>query len=653
MCSRFGLSALLSSFRRFLTTEKLLVALILGTDFEVVSYLSILRYESFTDAWDFGSYIQSVYTTIHGGVLLSTPNAFFYTGFPTTLLHSFLGVHFSPFLFALVPLFALFPAPETLLVLQTLVLSAGGIPVYWLARRRIGTEAAAVFLLVYLIYPPLLGLNLDDFHVESFLSTFMLFGVCLGIEGKWKLSALFFALAMTVIEEGGILVAFSIVFLTLYHRRQLTARMVVGAAGLLVACLAYSAAATYSRVFFGLDPSGFTMILNSANYSVLGASSTLQIPQAVLSSPGRALSALVFQAGAKIRWLSLIVGPAPFSLLFPEGFLMALPWLTGVFLSSYPGYYSIYSIQQSFIIFFLFPSAVLGLARLKPRNPKNLKVYLVLALFFGTSFAVVADFPSQVYGTSFNVTPHSLAIQNLVELVPPTASILTTSNIFPHVAQRFDAYVVPPPTLRSGYRAIATQILDVIRPQYILLDMGSPNGVVQSENTAILLNKINTSSYGAFAYDDKVILLKANYTALPEENDVQSVFNATNLVYDGHLVESQNDSSLYLPSGRSTQTMWFGPYIYLAPGAYDAYFTLRLDNALPATTPVISLDVSCGELVVLARTSLNGASFNGTNWTTFHLSFKISGLALFVQFRGLQPNSVVGIHLKDVEVVKT
>src|SRR5260221_1634180 len=78
---------------------------------------------------------------------------------------SHLTGHFDPILVVLSPLFLLYPFAETLLLLQTLWLCSGAVPVYRLARHHVEHRGAAVALAVaYLAYPALHGVNFFDFH---------------------------------------------------------------------------------------------------------------------------------------------------------------------------------------------------------------------------------------------------------------------------------------------------------------------------------------------------------------------------------------------------------------------------------------------------------------------------------------------------------
>lgn len=78
---------------------------------------------------------------------------------------SHLTGHFDPIIVLLSPLFLLYPFAETLLVLQTVWLAAGAIPVYLLVRHHTRHRGAALaFAVTYLAYPALHGVNFFDFH---------------------------------------------------------------------------------------------------------------------------------------------------------------------------------------------------------------------------------------------------------------------------------------------------------------------------------------------------------------------------------------------------------------------------------------------------------------------------------------------------------
>lgn len=622
----------------------------------VLSYLAVLRYDAFTDAWDFGGFVQSLSNATQGGFFLQTIDAYFAKGFPQTEVISFMGLHFSPILYLLVPIYALFPYPPTLLVIQAIALSLGVFPVFWLARRELGDAASIAFSIVYLIYAPLIGIALNDFHPEAFLVPTLMFAIYFGLDKRWTLAAPFFLLALLVIEESGILVFGVVMFLLVYHRAWRNRRFLFASILAMAGALAYSAIASQLVYYFGLDPTGFTLTLNSENYSILGATAALGVPAAILRSPGSIVDALAYQIQYKLSFLVDLLAPVGLlPIFYPEAFLMALPWLSIAFLSNYAGYYEIYGFHQAFVLFFVFPAAIIGLKRIKLRSPRIsprlLKGYLAVMLVVAVAFSATQSLPQSVYGTTFSPSQQNLIEDQMLGLIPPNASLLTTSDIFPHVADRIDVYTVPPSALRSGYLQVDDEILSHIQVQYILLNVGSQDGQITSETDAILASKVFNGSYGLLGYSDKIMLLEQGYRGQPLIYDNPAVYNATNLTFDSRYTTAEPNGTLCHAAGTNWNNVWFGPYTFLPPGNYTAEFTIRTGSQLSSGATVMRIDVVGNNLTELARQILTGSSFPDRGWQTFDLNFQLKNPTFEMQFRGVLPTNATSICLENVRVV--
>ena len=625
--------------------------MVIGDSF-ALSYLSALRYWSFTDAWDLGGFVQSIWSASHGGLLDYTVNSFFYVGFPGQLVHSFLGTHFSPFLFLLVPAYILAPSPVTLLVVQSVVVALGVLPIYWLAKSQLSKRAALGLGFAYMVYPPILGLALDNFHPEAFIPTLMMFAIYFAIEEKWLGAVLSSALVMSTIEQGGYLVAALGVFLILYHRGWRRRPLLAGLLLMIAVPIGYSIIATNIRTDFGLNPNGFTVTLNSNNFQVLGVNFSEQIPAGVIASPLRALEALVYDLPDKLDWLISVLAPVAFlPIIAPEALILGIPYLPVALLSNYAGYYSAYGIEQAFLIGSTFPATILGLQRMR-RNGINADRVVAVILVSSLVFAAVLDFPAGVYGNSLTVGTSAQAESRLVSLIPANASVLTTSDIFPHLGNRIDAYVVPPSTLREGYSAIDSAILSSIRPpDYVMLNLGSTSGNVLAEDNAILQYVTNHSAYGVLGYDDRVALFELGHTGPPTVMSFSTVFNSTNLEFSAPT--EGLGSELVYPSGSNARTMWFGPYTFLPEGNYTVTFDLNVSPAPPPDTAVLQVDaVWNGSSSVLADRTLYATGFANGNGV-FTLNFSISRPIVDLEFRGIDPTNMTTITLSGISVTPT
>jgi hypothetical protein len=147
------------------------------------------------------------------------------------------------------------------------------------------------------------------------------------------------------------------------------------------------------------------------------------------------------------------------------------------------------------------------------------------------------------------------------------------------------------------------------------------------------------------------MLLEQSYDGPPLLYDNPSLYNATNLVYSSS-TKAEPNGTLYFPPGTNWVNMWFGPYTFLPPGNYTVEYTLRVTSALPASAPVIRLDVDYGNLVTVTKQVLTGSDFPGTGYEKFSLNFELKQPEFDVQFRGMYPTNTTGIYLESLSVIE-
>ncbi|TPW18062.1 MAG: hypothetical protein FD129_127, partial [bacterium] len=88
-------------------------------------------------------------------------------------LHSQFGIHFSPFFLLVEPIYRWRPEASTLLYLQSAFLGLATLPLFALARRRIGTAGAGLLAMAWLLQPIVIGAPLTGFHDLSFAPFFL------------------------------------------------------------------------------------------------------------------------------------------------------------------------------------------------------------------------------------------------------------------------------------------------------------------------------------------------------------------------------------------------------------------------------------------------------------------------------------------------
>ena len=405
--------------------------------------------------FDLGDMVQAVWSTAHGHPLEVTHGATGEQGLR-------LAGHVDPFLVLLTPLWTLWPSPLVLALAQIVVVALGALPVFWLARRRIGSERTAGLLaLGYLAYPWVATSAVGAIHPVTFAITFLLFCIWFLETDRLVPFLVFALLTLSTGELMGLPIAALGVWYALARGRRLAGGG-IALLGVLWTLLAIyvivPASAGGHSIFYGF-------------YDQVGGS-----PQGVvrklLTDPLTVLGALVEGHDfAYLVWLGL---PLLFLFLLSPGLAaVALPQLLANGLSDFksmtdPRYHSVAAIVP-----FLFAATVLGLSRLsESRRALAAAGVLVCSATLGL---VVGPWPRAVgakpLGGRENVSAERIAaLDRAIASIPDRAPLTMTNAAGAHLSARRYVYSVP--------------VLG--RAEWVLVDRGDP--WVVSKNSPILTN---------------------------------------------------------------------------------------------------------------------------------------------------------------------
>jgi uncharacterized membrane protein len=378
--------------------------------------------------FDLGNMVQAVWSTTQGRALEMTDGS---TGEQMVRL----GAHVDPFLILLAPLWAVWPSPLSLAFAQIAVVSLGALPVFWLARRHIGSERSAGLLaLGYLAYPWLAWSAVGAIHPVTFAIPLYLLCVWFLDSGRLLPFAVCALLAMSTGELMGLPVAALGVWYALARARRLTGAAIAvgGAAWSFVAVyVVVPAARGDSSMYYGF-------------YDEVGGS-----PQGVVrmlfTSPGTVLGALVeVHDLVYLVWLGLpLLG---LFVLAPGLALVGLPQLLVNLLSDFrlmsdPRYHSIAAVVP-----FLIGATVLGIARLRAER-RGLAVAAILVVSCTLALAVGP------WSRAIGVTPlggreaisaaRVDALRDALALVPEGAPVTSSNLVGAQLSARRHVYSVP------------------------------------------------------------------------------------------------------------------------------------------------------------------------------------------------------------------
>ena len=243
--------------------------------------------------------------------------------------------------------------------IQAIVLALGALPVFWLARKHIGSERAALGLaLVYLIYPPLQWLALDEFHPGALGCSLLLFAFWYLDEDRLVPFIIFALLACTTREEMPLVVAGMGIWYALTRKRWKFG-LSVAALGVAATALIVTLVTPYFRHGAPLSFYG--------RYKDVGGSPREAV-QMIFTHPIRVLQ-IVFDYRGVRYLLALFLPLAGLCFLAPLALIPLLPLLAVNLLSSAHGQTSIHFHYTAGEIPILIAATVLGVAWLARRRP--------------------------------------------------------------------------------------------------------------------------------------------------------------------------------------------------------------------------------------------------------------------------------------------
>lgn len=120
-----------------------------------------------TPTYDFGLFSQMFHYMDKTGQALTT--------LERNGLLSHFTIHLSPIYYLLLPFYKIWPRPETLQILQVLVVLSGVIPLLLLSRHfKLKKSYQVVLSFLYLFHPAIIGSSLYDLHENCFLAPLIL-----------------------------------------------------------------------------------------------------------------------------------------------------------------------------------------------------------------------------------------------------------------------------------------------------------------------------------------------------------------------------------------------------------------------------------------------------------------------------------------------
>jgi len=362
------------------------------------------------------------------------------------MIRNLLGDHFHPILMAIAPLYWIWDDVRVLLIVQAVLIAAGGVPIFWWARRQLGVLPAIVFEIAYLAFWGVLSAVVYDFHHIAFAVPAVSFGLYAVLTKNNRLLWAMVALGLLTRENIALTFAAIGVFVILAQRRWR-----LGAA-LIAVCAAW-----FVSVIEVIMPAIAGAPYGHWTYQDLGpgpGSALLHIVRHPVSS-----LALLFNNPIKLKLWGGLFGAWLFLPILSPLFVVAIPTLLERLWSSNPALWSA-SFHYSLVIAPVLGFATIDtLARVRRLLPDRLRqiaagTVSIAVLVAGLVLTVGIVRPLDELGT-YTWAGQAAEIQSCLDVIPADAGVSASDALVPHLSHRREIYLL---TMKADAEYIAIDL---------------------------------------------------------------------------------------------------------------------------------------------------------------------------------------------------
>lgn len=379
-------------------------------------------------AYDLGIFDQAVW-------LISR----FHFPFVTVRGLPLLADHFSLILYFIAPLYWIWDNPRTLVVLQTVVLALGALPIYALAVKKMGSGwYGLLFGFIYLLNPAMQWTNTFDFHPETLATPILLAAYWFLLNRKWGWYFVMLAMTAMTKETAALAILFLGLYVLFFDRKMGWITMAFGMAAFIVSMMTI-------RFYNHGAPSAYLSL-----YTQYGGT-PIAIAIYLLAHPLWIITALL--NGTSLSYYFQLLEPLLFLPLFaPEVMLIATPSLLVNLLSSRPATHMIYFQYTTYITPFWVVAAVIGFDRLRRHGNRFTTAMLTVNVTIAGTIGCFWLGPLMRHPLVFPApAPTSREAVLMLRQIPSAASVSVQTGLVPHLDHRLHIYTFPNPFYRVAW----------------------------------------------------------------------------------------------------------------------------------------------------------------------------------------------------------
>jgi len=408
----------------------------------VFTVISFDNYNRFRDsAYDLGIQVQSLWLLSHGEDLFNTIR-----GLDTFAIHA-------RYIYLLItPLFLLWSDAKLLLLLQALIIGLSAIPLYLIAKDKLKTKYLPLMIILsYFLFPALHYLNLENFHVDSFVLLFLPSAFYFAMKKKYYHFLIFSLLTLITKEEMLIPIFLLGIYVALKHNKKWGLIISLISVGYLIILL------FFLFPYFG----------GGGSFKILGISKTLgefarppnELILYVSENPEKVASRFFNQKNA--NYLFDLFAPVSFlSLLSPSTLAIAGG---SILLNTFSAWFYAHSIKYHYtaaIVPFIFISLIFAISKFRKIKKVFYTLFIILICSSIVSNIYMAPGRSSIknYKRIYNVfvnynnySDEEKTIYSLINKIPDNASVSVNHLVVCHLANRKEVYFFPNPFELSNW----------------------------------------------------------------------------------------------------------------------------------------------------------------------------------------------------------
>jgi len=342
---------------------------------------------------------------------------------------SFYAVHSSFIMYFLTPFYSILPGFPILFVMQDIIVYSSTVPLYLLARKKLGDDFTAFLMSISLLL--FNAVETSNFESLTLFLGLFIFAFYFYEEKRYAAFLVFFLLSMITME-------FAPVVGGMFGLYIIITRLFSNGIG---KSLNFSNFRKMSNYISGISLIILSIILFIMELKLILIFSFQthnpldNLYGASVTSPGGQLSGLSYYTDSKISYIFQLNSPYFLLSFLDPVAILQIPWIYASSISTFGPYFTYWAYYNSYMIPFIVIGAVYGLARIGRLSVDRRKVMRIIAVLIVVGMAATW-YTSPNFSAPSPVGASDLGAIQVASSIPRDASVFSDIYSFPVVSSQ-------------------------------------------------------------------------------------------------------------------------------------------------------------------------------------------------------------------------